>query len=414
MLRVSEYSVPTPAGTGNNSKQKLIWWQPVRVMERFRYIFMFILVGILLTLLYFIFFQEKKNINNIESLLHCIELQDCKGKNCPPLPDYCPRNDQQPQTADTHSHSASGTSDRADTDSSAKNEGSSGIKTIEDSIKEETAKKDSPDKEGKSQSLLEKLLSNIKTVEDKPAPAPLPEHRRSNNKYSDTELKKAIERQKRINERKSRKAKIKHKERKQLTLAERIDFTFIEIGFSYTLRNVFVVIPLIAFGMSLAALGLKQSAQTYGLLAVALAVSSAFVGDTVLKNYDYLGPYLYLLSGASLLLFAEQKEYILPILGAIIGVLIGFTAGADSPINDKWPFIIGVIFACGFVLMIFSISTQLFNQTWSETIMNILGGGLIALALIMFALEMNGNTSKYPHADKRSDIRIFEPRYLTV
>ncbi len=381
-------------------------------MERLRYIFMFILVGILLTLLYLIFFQEKKQVNNIESLLHCIEIQDCKGKNCPPLPNHCPRNEVQSKKADTHTHTHTAPETPAkpehiETDTTHHAKEPSGIKTIEDKIRTENkTREEKPKDDKKEPSLLERLLSNIKTVEDKPARSPRPQRQYRDKKYSDTELKIAIERQKRINERKAHKAKVKHEHRKQRSLAERIDLTFIEIGFSYTLRNVFVVIPLIAFGMSLAALGLKQSAQTYGLLAVATAVASAFVGETVLKNYDYLGPYLYLLSGASLLLFAEQKEYILPILGAVMGVLIGFTAGADSPVNDKWPFIIGVLFACGFVLMIFSISTQLFNQTWSETIMNILGGGLIALALIMFALEMNGNTSKYPHAERRSDIRI--------
>ena len=52
----------------------------------------------------------------------------------------------------------------------------------------------------------------------------------------------------------------------------------------------------------------------------------------------------------------------------------------------------GTLLAAAFIIFVFSIALHLFNKpAWFNNMKTYFGGGLVALALIMFALELNGD-----------------------
>ncbi len=312
-------------------------------MERVKYFLLAFFLGVLVFLVYLAFFKGGNNIGSLDELVKCVNYLECKGKRCPEVPPQCSRlNPEKIEKSQT-------------------NDGT-GLKT-----------------------LISNIVKSVYPEDKKIKP------KTGVQSIKASELERAIKQKKIRLERKKEEAHDEHQRTRRRFDFRQIDLQYIERGFNYALGNIFFALPLIAFGMSISGLGVRPSLQIYALFSLAVIIAAAFTGEIVIKNYNYLGPYLFILGGAALLLYDEQKSFVLPILGVIIGVFIGFTVASDGPLIDKWPFVVGTIFAAGFILMIFSIAVQLFNKPWFAMGMTIMGGGLIALALMMFAFELDAN-----------------------
>ncbi len=312
-------------------------------MDRLKYFLLVFLLGVLLFLLYLSFSNKGNNIASLNDLVKCVNILECKGNGCKPVPKYCaPISSKKVSKAETN---------------------------------------DSPG--------LKKLISNI--VKPKEPEKVQTKKKAAVQPIQESEIKRAIKKKNITAEKKTRQAHEEHQYSKKRYKFKKLDLEFVERGFNYAMGNIFFALPLVAFGMSLWGIGFRPILQVYALLCLAAIIAAAFTGEIVIKNYNYLGPYLFILGGASLLLYEEQKSFVAPILGVIIGVFLGFMVASDGPLIDKWPFVIGTLMAAGFIILIFSIAMQLFNKPWLVTGTSIIGAGMIGLSLLMFAFELDSN-----------------------
>ncbi|MGH1353340.1 MAG: hypothetical protein ACRBBN_21410, partial [Methyloligellaceae bacterium] len=58
-------------------------------MDSLKYILLVFLLGVLIFLLYMSFSQKSKDISSLNDLVKCVNILECRGSNCKPVPEYC-------------------------------------------------------------------------------------------------------------------------------------------------------------------------------------------------------------------------------------------------------------------------------------------------------------------------------------
>ena len=207
--------------------------------------------------------------------------------------------------------------------------------------------------------------------------------------FTGEDLRKSIQIQIERNRRAFQEAFQKHKNKHISPHLEKINIEFLKYGFRYVFSNFYLYLPIIAFGLSMGVLGIAMSLKILGMFVIAVIVSAAITQETIIGHYNYIGPYIMLFGGVAVVLYDEQKTYAIPLLGGLIGMFFGFLVASDGPLAQKWVFVTGALFAAAFITLVSSLCAKLFDKKWLDNVMSLLGGSLIAIALVLFAIEVN-------------------------